>query len=643
MIINILNNLKARDRYQKQVLMVISDLLFLPISLFISISLKAGLIWPIEDIIQYWHLFFITPMVSIPLYIHYGLYRWVLKYMGYQVIIATIKAISVSTILLITITIWYPYWMVPYSNLFILWFVSILVIIGSRYIMKYALYFTEPLKSSVGIYGSGKAGAQLIDNLRSSLDYIPVALFDDSPSKWGTVVNSLFVYSSEEIGEQIKRKKIKLILLAILNISQDKRRKILQKISRFPVEVRIVTSIENIITGKIKLDQIRRVDVEDILGREKVQPNIELLNKNVKGKNILITGAGGSIGYEISLQISKLKPKKIILFDNSEYSLYKVHLELSKLAIQAKIIPILSSVNNYLKLFNLMKDNKIDTVYHSAAYKHVPLVEANALDGINNNIIGTFNCVKAANDAKVHNFIFISTNKAIKPKSIMGVTKRFSELIVQAADKKNLSATCYTMVRFGNVIDSAGSVAPLFRKQIQNGGPLTITHPEATRYFMSISEAVELVIQAGAMSKGGEIFVLDMGTPIKIVDLAEKMIHLSGRVLRNNLNPNGDIELKITGLRAGEKINEELFIGENIYSTEHINIFKSKEDSFSWEKIDFAIHELNSAIESQNLNLAIQILSPFIESLKKTKSDLELKMGSNETFSIETKQNIAES
>tara|TARA_B100000029_G_scaffold509705_1_gene599498 strand:- start:2347 stop:4278 length:1932 start_codon:yes stop_codon:yes gene_type:complete len=643
MIINILNNLKARDRYQKQVLMVISDLLFLPISLFISISLKAGLIWPIEDIIQYWHLFFITPMVSIPLYIHYGLYRWVLKYMGYQVIIATIKAISVSTILLITITIWYPYWMVPYSNLFILWFVSILVIIGSRYIMKYALYFTEPLKSSVGIYGSGKAGAQLIDNLRSSLDYIPVALFDDSPSKWGTVVNSLFVYSSEEIGEQIKRKKIKLILLAILNISQDKRRKILQKISRFPVEVRIVTSIENIITGKIKLDQIRRVDVEDILGREKVKPNIELLNKNVKGKNILITGAGGSIGYEISLQISKLKPKKIILFDNSEYSLYKVHLELSKLAIQAKIIPILSSVNNYLKLFNLMKDNKIDTVYHSAAYKHVPLVEANALDGINNNIIGTFNCVKAANDAKVHNFIFISTNKAIKPKSIMGVTKRFSELIVQAADKKNLSATCYTMVRFGNVIDSAGSVAPLFRKQIQNGGPLTITHPEATRYFMSISEAVELVIQAGAMSKGGEIFVLDMGTPIKIVDLAEKMIHLSGRVLRNNLNPNGDIELKITGLRAGEKINEELFIGENIYSTEHINIFKSKEDSFSWEKIDFAIHELNSAIESQNLNLAIQILSPFIESLKKTKSDLELKMGSNETFSIETKQNIAES
>ena len=642
MIINILNNLKTRDRYQKQIFMMISDLLFLPISLFISISLKAGLIWPIEDIIKYWYLFFITPMVSIPLYIHYGLYRWVLKYMGYQVIIATIKAISVSTIILITIAIWHPYWIVPYSSLFILWFVSILVIIGSRYIIKYAIYFTEPLKLSVGIYGSGKAGAQLIDNLKSSLDYIPVALFDDSPSKWGTVVNSLFVYSSDEIGEQIKQKKIKLILLVILNISQDKRRKILQKISRFPVEVRIVTSIENIITGKIKLDQIRRVDVEDILGREKVQPNIKLLDKNVRDKNILITGAGGSIGYEMSLQISKLKPKKIILFDNSEYSLYKVHLELNKLAVQSQIIPILSSVNNYLKLFNLMKDNKIHTVYHSAAYKHVPLVETNALDGINNNIIGTFNCVKAANDAKVQNFIFISTNKAIKPNSIMGVTKRFSELIVQALDKKN-QFTCYTIVRFGNVIDSAGSVAPLFREQIQNGGPLTITHPEATRYFMSISEAVELVIQAGAMSKGGEVFVLDMGTPIKIIDLAEKMIHLSGRVLRNNFNPNGDIELKITGLRAGEKINEELFIGENIYSTEHINIFKSKENSFSWEKINFAIHELSSAIESQNLNLAIQILSPFIENWEAAKSDLEIKMESKETFSIEPNQNIAES
>ena len=603
----LLNRIKQLNRKQKQLLMIIADICLIPIALWISLSLRLSNLWPVQYFLANIEVIILIPILSIPLFIHYGLYRAVLKYMGYQVIVATVKAVTLSSLSFGTLLMFIRDIYFPRSTIIIFWFVSILIIIASRYLMKSILYFKDPMKKPIALYGAGEAGFQLIDSLRSSFEYMPVALFDDSPSKWGTVVNSMQVYPGDDLGEIIKKKNIKLILLSILGISRSERRQILHRISKFPVQVRMIASIDNLISGNFNLEQIHSVDVEDILGRDAVNPDVNLLEKNIKNKNILVTGAGGSIGKELCKQIILLKPKLIVLYENNEYSLYKTHLELNVSGNYIKIIPILSSVLNSLKFQMTLREYDINTVYHAAAYKHVPLVEMNPLDGINNNIIGTYNCVKGALETSVDTFILISTDKAVRPSNIMGATKRFSELILQGAQKLS-SGTCFSMVRFGNVLDSAGSVVPLFRSQIKKGGPITVTHPEVTRYFMSIPEAVELVIQAGALARGGEVFVLEMGDPIRIIDLAKQMIHLSGFEHKTDKSPNGDIGIKITGLRPGEKLNEELIIGNNVYSTDHPQILKAKETSFEWNPIEEKIANLKTACEAMDINTALEIL-----------------------------------
>ena len=560
--------------------------------------------------------------------------------MGYQVIVATVKAVTLASLCFGTLLMFVRDMYFPRSTIIIFWFVSILVIIASRYVMKSILYLKEPIKKPIGLYGAGEAGSQVIDILRSSSEYLPVALFDDSPSKWGTVVNSMWVNSSDEMGDVIKKKKIKLILLAMLGISQNERRQILQKISKYPVEVRMIAGIDDLISGDFNLQQIKSVDVEDILGRDPVEPDRKLLEKNIKGKNILITGAGGSIGRELCKQIINLNPQKIVLYENNEFALYKIHLELTNLTQYVKVVPVLSSILDSLKFKETLVKYKIHTVYHAAAYKHVPMVEMNPIDGIHNNIIGTYNCVKGAMDAAIDTFVLISTDKAVRPSNIMGATKRFSELILQGAHK-NSNGTCFSMVRFGNVLDSAGSVVPLFRRQIRDGGPVTVTHPEVTRYFMSIPEAVELVIQAGAMAKGGDVFVLEMGNPIRIIDLATKMIHLSGYVLQNSDNPDGDIGIKITGLRPGEKLNEELIIGNNVYSTEHSQILKAEEKSFEWDNIEKKTLNLKAACESLEINSAIKILKDCVIEWNPS-SNSEFQTQSDWDFKVEDNTDIAE-
>jgi len=631
----LINKIKQLSRKQKQILMVGADIVLLPFALWISLSLRLSNLWPIQYWIENWWVLLLIPLLSIPLFIHYGLYRSVLKYMGYHVIVATVKAVTLASLCLGTLLMFIRDIYFPRSTIMIFWFVSILIIIASRYMMKSILYLKEPIKNPIGLYGAGEAGSQVIDILRSSSEYMPVALFDDSPAKWGTVVNSMWVNSSDEMGDVIKKKKIKLILLAMLGISQNERRQILQKISKYPVEVRMIAGIDDLISGDFNLQQIKSVDVEDILGRDPVEPNRNLLEKNIKGKNVLVTGAGGSIGRELCKQIFNLNPQKIVLYENNEFALYKIHLELDNLSQYVKVVPVLSSILDSLKFKESLIKYQIHTVYHAAAYKHVPLVEINPLDGIRNNIIGTYNCVKGAMDAAIDTFILISTDKAVRPSNIMGATKRFSELILQGAHKFS-NGTCFSMVRFGNVLDSAGSVVPLFRQQIREGGPVTVTHPEVTRYFMSIPEAVELVIQAGAMAKGGDVFVLEMGNPIRIIDLATKMIHLSGYVLQNSDNPDGDIGIKITGLRPGEKLNEELIIGNNIYSTEHSQILKAEEKSFVWDKIEDKTLKLKAACESLEINLAIKILkdcvtewNPSLNSDFYTQSDPQMKIDQN--------------
>jgi len=620
--------------------MVGADAVLLPFAIWISLSLRLSNLWPLQYWIANWWVLLLIPLLSIPLFIHYGLYRAVLKYMGYQVIVATVKAVTLASLCLGTLLMFIREIYFPRSTIMIFWFVSILIIIASRYVMKSILYLKEPIKKPIGLYGAGEAGSQVIDILRSSTEYLPVALFDDSPSKWGTVVNSMWVNSSEEMGEIINKKKIKLILLAMLGITKKERRQILQKISKYPVEVRMIAGIDNLISDDFNLKQIKSVDVEDILGRDPVAPNRNLLEKNIKGKNVLVTGAGGSIGKELCKQIINLNPQQLVLYENNEFALYKSHLELNNLTQYVKVIPILASILDSLKFKESLINNQIHTVYHAAAYKHVPLVEVNPIDGIRNNIVGTYNCVKSAMDAAIDTFVLISTDKAVRPSNIMGTTKRFSELILQGAHK-NSNGTCFSMVRFGNVLDSAGSVVPLFRKQIREGGPVTVTHPEVTRYFMSIPEAVELVIQAGAMAKGGDVFVLEMGSPIRIIDLAEKMIHLSGYILKNSDNPDGDISIKITGLRPGEKLNEELIIGNNVYSTDHSQILKAEEKSFDWRKIEGETLKLKAACESLEISSAIKILKKCVDEWSPS-SNSEFHTKYDPQLQIDKKSDIAE-
>ena len=640
MLIYLINKTKQLSRKQKQLLMVSADVILLPLSLWISLSLRLSNLWPIHYWLSNWWAVLLIPLLFIPLFIHYGLYRAVLKYMGYQVIVATVKAVTLASLCFGTLLMFVRDMYFPRSTIIIFWLVSILIIIASRYVMKSILYLKEPIKKPIGLYGAGEAGSQVIDILRSSSEYLPVALFDDSPSKWGTVVNSMWVNSSDEMGDVIKKKKIKLILLAMLGISQNERRQILQKISKYPVEVRMIAGIDDLISGDFNLQQIKSVDVEDILGRDPVEPNRNLLEKNIKGKNVLVTGAGGSIGKELCKQIINLNPQNIILYENNEFALYKIHLELTNLTKYVKVVPVLSSILDSLKFKETLIKYQIHTVYHAAAYKHVPMVEMNPIDGMHNNIIGTYNCVKGALDAAVDTFILISTDKAVRPSNIMGATKRFSELILQGAHK-NSNGTCFSMVRFGNVLDSAGSVVPLFRQQIRDGGPVTVTHPEVTRYFMSIPEAVELVIQAGAMAKGGDVFVLEMGNPILIMDLAVKMIHLSGYEPQNNDNPDGDIGIKITGLRPGEKLNEELIIGNNVYSTNHSQILKAEEKSIEWNKIEEKALNLKAACESLEINLAIKILKDCVNEWNPS-SNSDFYTQSDQHLKIDQSPDIAE-
>jgi FlaA1/EpsC-like NDP-sugar epimerase len=461
------------------------------------------------------------------------------------------------------------------------------------------------------IYGAGNAGVQLVESLKKSAVYAPVAFIDDLKAKQGTILNYLEVFPFEKIETLIKEKEAKVLLFAIPSASTKERTQILKKLSKYPIEVKVLPSMDNIVNGVVSIDNIKHVEVGDILGRTVVAPKKDLLKRNISGKNILITGAGGSIGSELSRQIMKLSPNKVVLLDNSEFNLYNIHLELVSKGFSIDLIPSLCTVTNYHQLKKIAEMNKIDTIYHAAAYKHVPMVEMNVVSGAYNNVVGTFNVAKVADELNVENLVLVSTDKAVRPTNVMGASKRMSELVLQAFSEK--SNTCFSMVRFGNVLDSAGSVVPLFRKQIKKGGPVTVTHRSITRYFMSIPESVELVLQAGAMAKGGDVFVLDMGEPIKIIDLAYKMIHLSGLTPIDIENPDGDIRVEFTGLRPGEKLYEELLIGNDVVQSEHPRIMQAKESKLTFDEVSICVNTIKSARENQDEKVVKELLLKYVD------------------------------
>jgi FlaA1/EpsC-like NDP-sugar epimerase len=627
-------------RHKKRLIQVVADVVLVFLALWMAFVVRLGIDEMINPVKMHLWLFLAAPVVAIPLFIRFGMYRAVMRYFGNDALVAIIKAVSLSSLILGVVVYWYSNHqnVVPRSIIFNYWWLSLIMVGGLRLIMRqyflgdwFAAAQHVPFTSRedglprVAIYGAGAAGNQLVAALRMGRVMRPVAFIDDDTTISDRVISGLHVYKSKHIQRMIDVTGAQEVLLAIPSSSRGRRREILGFLEGFPLHVRSVPGFMDLASGRVKVDDIQEVDIADLLGRDSVPAQDELLEHCIKGQNVLVTGAGGSIGSELCRQILELKPMTLLLFEHSEFNLYSILSELeqriTRNSLPVKLLPILGSVRDQAKLLDVMKTWRVDTVYHAAAYKHVPIVEHNIAEGVLNNVIGTLNTAQAALQAGASNFVLISTDKAVRPTNVMGSTKRLAELTLQAlsrelapvlfGDKSNVSRvnkTRFTMVRFGNVLGSSGSVIPLFHKQIKSGGPLTVTHPKITRYFMTIPEAAQLVIQAGSMGLGGDVFVLDMGEPVKIVELAEKMIHLSGLSVRSDKNPHGDIAIEFSGLRPGEKLYEELLIGDNVVATQHPMIMSANEDHLPWETLKVKLTELLTAVEQDDYSRVRQLL-----------------------------------
>ncbi|WP_397459327.1 polysaccharide biosynthesis protein [Pseudomonas asplenii] len=634
------NYLLHLPRRQKRMLQVFADILLVWFSLWMSFVVRLGLDDAADPFSSHKILFFVAPVFAIPLFIRFGMYRAVMRYFGNDALIAIAKAVSLSALILGVFVYWYSNHqnIIPRSVIFNYWWISLVTIGGLRLFMRQ--YFMGDWFSAtqhvpfanrnnglpkVAVYGAGAAGNQLVVALRMGRVMQPVAFIDDDGSIAGRSISGLLVYKPKHIQQMIDTTGAQEILLAIPSTSRARRREILGLLEGYPLHVRSVPGFMDLASGRVKVDDIQEVDIADLLGRDAVPAQAELLERCIKGHSVLVTGAGGSIGSELCRQIIALRPTTLLLFEHSEFNLYSILSELERRvdreSLPVRLVPILGSVRNQEKLLLVMKTWHVETVYHAAAYKHVPMVEHNIAEGVLNNVIGTLNTAQAALQAGVPNFVLISTDKAVRPTNVMGSTKRLAELTLQAlsreqapvlfGDSDNVSRTNktrFTMVRFGNVLGSSGSVIPLFHKQIKAGGPLTVTHPKITRYFMTIPEAAQLVIQAGSMGQGGDVFVLDMGEPVRIVELAEKMIHLSGLSVRSDKNPHGDIAIEFSGLRPGEKLYEELLIGDNVAATRHPMIMTANEDMLPWDVLKLRLAELLKAVESDDYTRVRQLL-----------------------------------
>ncbi|MDG2098594.1 MAG: nucleoside-diphosphate sugar epimerase/dehydratase, partial [Glaciecola sp.] len=546
----------------------------------------------------YWQVALVMVPVSVAIFMKFGLYRAILRYLSSQAMWSIVAAIAGSTSVLM-VSDFFLSASLPKSVPIIYFALALMFIGGSRLLLR-AIYSSliGEIKQSVLIYGAGSAGRQLAIGLNSGADYMPIAFIDDDKDKRGSIIQGIKVIGVDQLHQVLKNEHVQKILLALPSISRSQRKVILSQLEGFGVAVQTIPNIKDVIEGKAATDEIKDVEIEDLLGRDAISPRSDLLQSNIYHKIVMVTGAGGSIGSELCRQIIQLQPSTLVLFELSEYGLYSIDRELNELAANAQvnveIIPLIGSVQRVNRLENVMKAFKVDTVYHAAAYKHVPLVENNTVEGVRNNIFGTLYCAQAAIAAKVDTFVLVSTDKAVRPTNIMGATKRMAELVLQALSKEQ-STTRFCMVRFGNVLGSSGSVVPLFRQQIKGGGPITLTHNDITRYFMTIPEAAQLVLQAGAMGKGGDVFVLDMGEPVKIYDLAVKLIRLSGLELQDKMNPHGDIAITTTGLRPGEKLYEELLIGDNVDETSHPCIMTAQELMLPWDELNTIIKQLDTA------------------------------------------------
>ena len=639
------SSILSLSRYSKQAIAIVTDLALCILCTWLAFFIR------LEELISFKDFNFypaaISVIIAIPIFWLFGIYRTFFRYTSLSIIFTITSSAFVYGLLYFLVIGVYGIQGVPRSIGVLQPILLLFAIISSRLSIKYVLTSSYSFrdksfnKKNVLIYGAGEAGRQLVIALENSPEFKVAGFLDDNSELQRQVLLGQKIYSLNNLEKLVQTKDINLVFLALPLISRNKRNQIIEKLNQYKIIVKTLPSISEIVDGRITISDIKDLNIDDLLNREQVEPDIKLLNKNINLKTVLVTGAGGSIGSELCRQIIRLKPNKLLLLELNEFVLYKIYEELIAFNKNLKIIPLLVNVQDQAKLEKIFETFKVDTVYHAAAYKHVPLVEENICEGVKNNVFSTLAIAKASVIKNVSNFVLISSDKAVRPTNIMGASKRLAELCMQGIYEniKDIS-TNFSIVRFGNVLESSGSVIPKFKKQIKEGGPITLTHEDVTRYFMTVTEAAQLVIQAGSMGKHSEVFLLDMGESVKIKDLINKMINLSGFTVKDSKNPNGEIEIKITGLRPGEKLYEELLIGDNPQKTNHSKIQKTSDPLIPFDQLEVDLNNLKNLLDNNKASEVKDLLDKILK-LYKSNSKIVDHIHVEQISSNKHKQNLS--
>jgi UDP-N-acetylglucosamine 4,6-dehydratase len=618
--------LLALPRETKRLIMATADAVAIPTALWAALALKFDRLDPALD--RTFSYFVVAVASALLFFSLFGLYRAVIRFMGPKAMVTVIAGVSLSVLVLAVFDRFFASHQIPLSAFGIYWALALPYVGGSRFVARYLFLRRSGARgpaARVAIYGAGDAGARVCAALLGGPDFEPVAFIDDKKSLQGRSINGVGVYGPESLQDLVKRRRIDRILLAMPTASRRRRREVLTALEPLGVHVQSLPNLSDLISGKAQISELCDVEVSDLLGRDPVPPRPKLFGSCIRGKCVLVTGAGGSIGSELCRQIIRLGPSRLVLFEMSELALYNIERELEEVAasdrLPVEIVPLLGNAHHRHRVREVLSAFGVQTVYHAAAYKHVPIVEHNVVEGIHNNVISTWYTAEAALETGVETFVLISTDKAVHPANVMGATKRLAELVLQALQERT-TQTRFCMVRFGNVLASSGSVVPLFQEQIRRGGPVTVTHPDVIRYFMTIPEAAQLVVQAGSMAKGGDVFVLDMGRPVRIDDLARRLVNLMGLTVRDANNLDGDIEIEYTGLRTAEKLFEELLIGSNVTGTDHPMIMRAIEHRLPWAKMQQVLNELLVALASFDCHRALGLLT---EAVAEYQADVDIR------------------
>ncbi len=624
--------LVALPRARKRAFMLSADLTFIPAALWLAIVLKHGQLpegiaatpWP----------YVIAVVASIPIFVRLGLYRAVVRFIGPKVIVAVLSGVTASTFILALVVLVLGDGTIPVTAVAVYWSLALVYVGGSRILVRSLMNIRHAGANRVVIYGAGTAGAQAASAMRITRSFDPVAFVDDDKALQGSIVAGIEVFSPATLEELTSEEAVKVLLLALPSLSRRRRQEILKRLEPLSVRVMTVPDLSDLMSGRARVEDVRDIDFSDLLGRDPVPPDSRLLDACIRGKSVMVSGAGGSIGTELCRQIVLLAPKQLVLFENSEIALYNIERELQAIVenrkLDIEILALLGNAHHKYRVRDVMQAFHVQTVYHTAAYKHVPIVEQNLVEGVHNNIFSTWHAAEAALEVGVETFVLISTDKAVNPTNVMGATKRLAEIVLQSLQTQT-KRTRFCMVRFGNVLGSSGSVVPLFQEQIRRGGPVTVTHREVRRFFMTIPEAAQLVLQAGSMGTGGDVFVLDMGQPVEIDELARRMIKLTGLTVRNETNPEGDIEIEYSGLRPGEKLYEELLIGSNVTGTEHPMIMRAIEPSPSWEEARELLSELTIAVNRIDCRQVMAVLEKAVKEYRSSPVIHDLVFGQQPT------------